>query len=609
MQTTLLPVAASAGGSWTNPSNVVAVDSSYASNASGTGWLEVELDVPGTLLGVHDSIDGLMVTLNAGVKALAGDPDVTILELPPIYARLEIQFSVNGGSSWVGDVGQSEDMLISQHIQAREIGSDTALWSRAWIADEINGGLWVRVRRPSSNETTSAERLLESLQVDVWSTAGITTMANRIVGLQRCVIGRESSPGAGGTPNLLLNGSRFQLSPVDDTEEIRMQGSLIPLDYVTNNSHSTAPWNSNEKACFNDIGLPLASVISKPVTTTLASGVYRHEFDLPVMAIADPQTYIAQYGDTNGCEEVLHFIVQSFNHEFGQRKTSKWGAQAFAQAIDDDATLVAGVNDIQTLTITGTPTGGTFKLRFKGAVTATINHNANAAAIDSALEALATIGTGNVAVTGSGPFTVTFGGDLAGELMPLLELDTNSLTGGSSPDVTIAHTTPGGINTLDYQPIMSNHVVYQADTYAGLGAGEFTELWTGKLGIENRYGMETFQTDSSPATFSTYAEDDALGVNFDFMIAQGTVSKALSAAQDARTNKFVKVYVEGPVIASAIPYSLTMEMACKVRGRGGFPASPGGKIVSREFTAGIRLDESWGHALRVILVNTTSAYS
>ena len=104
---------------------------------------------------------------------------------------------------------------------------------------------------------------------------------------------------------------------------------------------------------------------------------------------------------------------------------------------------VAGTDEVQTLTVTGTPTGGTFKLSYKGQKTAAIAHDANAAAIDSALEALSTIGTGNVTVAGTGPFTVTFTGALAKKAVPLLVLVDNALTGGTSPSVTIAETTPG----------------------------------------------------------------------------------------------------------------------------------------------------------------------
>jgi len=105
------------------------------------------------------------------------------------------------------------------------------------------------------------------------------------------------------------------------------------------------------------------------------------------------------------------------------------------------------VNDVQTITITGTPTGGSVRYNFNGQVTAAIAWNAAAAAVQTAFEALSNIGAGNVAVTGGPgpgtPWVLTFQGTAAGLWQPLITLYSNSLTGGTTPTSTIAHTTPG----------------------------------------------------------------------------------------------------------------------------------------------------------------------
>lgn len=101
-------------------------------------------------------------------------------------------------------------------------------------------------------------------------------------------------------------------------------------------------------------------------------------------------------------------------------------------------------SEVQTVTITGTPTGGTFTLTFMGQTTAGIAYNAAASAVASALVALSSIGAGNVAVTGSaGTYTVTFQAALANTPLPLLTGSAASLTGGTSPAVVIAQTTAG----------------------------------------------------------------------------------------------------------------------------------------------------------------------
>lgn len=107
------------------------------------------------------------------------------------------------------------------------------------------------------------------------------------------------------------------------------------------------------------------------------------------------------------------------------------------------------VNEVQTLTITGTPTGGTFRLSFKGIKTAAIAYNANAAAVQSALEAISSIGAGNVSCGGGPlpgtPVTITFQGALAGSPQPtvVFEASDNLLTGGASPTGSVVVTTKG----------------------------------------------------------------------------------------------------------------------------------------------------------------------
>lgn len=105
-----------------------------------------------------------------------------------------------------------------------------------------------------------------------------------------------------------------------------------------------------------------------------------------------------------------------------------------------------GANEAQTVTVTGSPTGGTYTLTWNGQTTAAIAYNATALVVQQRLAALSNIEEGGVTVTGStgGPYTVTFtsGQDVAAMTA------TASLTGGSTPGVTIATATAGGSAAL-----------------------------------------------------------------------------------------------------------------------------------------------------------------
>lgn len=107
-------------------------------------------------------------------------------------------------------------------------------------------------------------------------------------------------------------------------------------------------------------------------------------------------------------------------------------------------------SEVQTATITGSPTGGTFTLTFTnpwtGApeTTAAIAHNATAATVQAALLALSAFDAGDVVVTGSagGPYTITFGGRYLQRPVSAITA-TGSFTGGSSPAIAVAETTAG----------------------------------------------------------------------------------------------------------------------------------------------------------------------
>jgi hypothetical protein len=109
---------------------------------------------------------------------------------------------------------------------------------------------------------------------------------------------------------------------------------------------------------------------------------------------------------------------------------------------------IVGVNEIQTVTITGSPGGGTFTLTYSGQTTAAIPYNATAQQVQDALEALSNIGDEDVVVTGTNPaFTVTFANRLGRTNVAAMTASGAGLTGGTSPAVSIATGTGGSGGT------------------------------------------------------------------------------------------------------------------------------------------------------------------
>ena len=106
--------------------------------------------------------------------------------------------------------------------------------------------------------------------------------------------------------------------------------------------------------------------------------------------------------------------------------------------------------EVQTVTFATVPTIGNFVLSFAGQTTRNIPFDADAAAIQSALEALSTVGPGNVAVSGTvgGVFDVVFQGALANTDVPQM----TAAAGVPAIDVvpTTATTTVGEAADVDW---------------------------------------------------------------------------------------------------------------------------------------------------------------
>lgn len=104
------------------------------------------------------------------------------------------------------------------------------------------------------------------------------------------------------------------------------------------------------------------------------------------------------------------------------------------------------VNEVQTLTATGTVSGGTYPISIDGNLIGTFAYNASVATIQAAVNAY--LGAGQITVGGGAfpgtplTFTVAAGGIYAATNLPLFTTSSANLT-GSSPVVTFSETTAG----------------------------------------------------------------------------------------------------------------------------------------------------------------------
>lgn len=177
-------------------------------------------------------------------------------------------------------------------------------------------------------------------------------------------------------------------------------------------------------------------------------------------------TQIGQYGRMRTALEHEHGALRPTNGI-----TIDWStvtAAGSAVTLADGTQIAAGtkylplgrvlalitITEVQTLTVTGSPTGGTFTPTVPGyGATTAIAYNATAATLQTALEAV--VGAGKVVASGSagGPYTVTFDGTL-GNIAQMTVA--TALTGGTSPGVTPATTSSGVAGFGKYGPYDSS---------------------------------------------------------------------------------------------------------------------------------------------------------
>lgn len=200
----------------------------------------------------------------------------------------------------------------------------------------------------------------------------------------------------------------------------------------------------------------------------------------------------------------------------GGSVTSREGWQATTLEI---TAFQAAINEVQTITVTAD--GGTFTLDFDGEETSALAHDATALQVQTALRALDAIAATDVAVTGNagGPWTVTFGGALAGTDVPELIGDATSLTQGSGTAV-IATDPQGAPGVSETQTI----------TVAAT-EGDFTITYDGQTTAPLAWNVSAADMQTALLGLSSIA-DDGLTVSGGPGDAGGTVPYVLTWRAD-----------------------------------------------------------------------------
>ena len=201
-------------------------------------------------------------------------------------------------------------------------------------------------------------------------------------------------------------------------------------------------------------------------------------------------------------------------------------------------------SESQRIAASPAPISGTFTLTFGGNTTSALAFDATAAQIDTALEALASIGAGQVACTGgpinSAPVVVTFGGTLASTNVATITSASSLL--GAAATTTVATTTDGKAAVNERQQI------YEAGVITG---GTFTLSYGGQTTGALDYTATAADTQTALTGLSTIGSGNlvadsgalnALPINVEF---QGTLAAQNLAEMTVTSNVVAGGFARG----------------------------------------------------------------
>lgn len=341
-------------------------------------------------------------------------------------------------------------------------------------------------------------------------------MAERATVFQTTQIGVETTKGTivPAVKRLLATG--FSPKPVVPLIPFTPMGFKSPTAMVLQKEHTEADIKgvlSYNDICYLASSLFTAATISTP---SGATNTRRWVFAPTATGPDSPVTFTVESGSVAGAERFPFGLVSDLDIRIGQTDAAVTG-KLLGQALIEQITLTPGISEVDTVSL-GSPSAGNFTLTVASQTTSNIAFNAAASAVQTALQALSSVGSGNALVTGAagGPYTVTFAGALANQSV-ILTGNGAGLTGGT---FAITRTTPGtaivNITELPADPAaasvwVGNSLTNQVQT-VGIGAasaGTFT-----LSGVHPLSG-QTFTTaaiafNASVGTFQT-AMDNAVG--------------------------------------------------------------------------------------------------
>lgn len=443
-------------------------------------------------------------------------------------------------------------------------------------------------------------------------------MTTRSSVYERVQIGVEAAatPGVAVPANKLLQSVVLNPSIKSESNVFTPQGSKYPT-VAAQGKEWTEGKLSSDAPCYDELAYLLAGLIGAPVITTPGGATNARLLTYTPATSTDdiPKTFTVEIGDKDRGARFPFGLITGLGLKFDRSKVTLSGDMIGQLYVDD---VAMSTNATYTLTAGASPpTAGTFTLTKNAQTTSGIAFGATPATVKAALEALSTVGVGNVIVTatvatgagtlavGNNVYKVEFVGALAQQPVVL----TGTFTGlTASATIAIAAGAVGVIPTaIPLVPVLgSDCSVSLADTQAALaGASPLDNPFSGSWDLTGKYGTK-WTLNAANTSWSDYAE------------LKPKLMAELNAERDnagmgpltqlrSGDTKWLRFKWLGQLVEAGQNYSLTIDMATKVTNIKEFGSYEGVSDVSWELT-GVH-DQTWGQAFQIALVCAVTAIS
>ena len=424
-------------------------------------------------------------------------------------------------------------------------------------------------------------------------------MTERSTIAQTVQIGVETTPGTAVAATKRLKSLSIEPSIDADIKTFRPMGSKYPSLTALGKEFSTAKLSG--PATYSELIYPLASIIGNQVPVIIGGGPgYTWDFNPKNVSEDTVVTFSVEVGSAVRAHKYSYGLVTSWGIQFSRDEVTQDG-EMIGQQITDGVQL--STNEVQRITMTGTPTGGSFTITYDGQTTAAVAYNAAAGAVQSALEALSNIAVGDVVCTG-GPFPgtavdVEFRGAYAQTNVTTMTT-TDSLTGGTTPATAVTTVTPGAAPTeVELVPILGKQVsIYCDDTAANLGVTKLLRVLEAEFKLENRFGP-LWVLDQANQSWVAHVEIEPTCTTRLFLEADAA-GMALLAIMRAGTSRFIRIEGVGDAFSGGT-YLIRVDVCGQVSEVGDYSDQDGVYAIEWTFTA--IQDATWGKPYMIRVQN------